>query len=207
MRKLISLIISIFTLTLNINAQSAETILKSAIDKLKSYENISIEFDYNMINAEAGIYETMEGAAFLQGNAYRMLVMDQEIICNGKTMWIYTPENEEVIISDANEDNSGNPLKLIESYYENVTAKFINEDNGSIKKIEATPTSPEEIFSNMIITIDIKSLNIKDIHIFDSNDNEFVYVINKFVTNQKLPADFFTFKEQEHPDAEIIDMR
>ena len=44
-------------------------------------------------------------------------------------------------------------------------------------------------------------------HVFDKNKNEFVYVITKFVTNQKLPAGFFTFKETDYPDAEIIDMR
>jgi len=208
MKKHILLIINILAIAFNANAQTAETILKAAVDKLKSYENFGIEFDYNMINAEAGIYETMDSnTVVLQGDAYRMVIMNQEIICDGTTIWIYTPDNEEVMISDASEDNSGNPFNMIESYYENVTTKFVGESDGNIKKIEAISISSEDNFSSMILTINVNTLEIKEIHIFDSNGNEFACIINKFVTNQKLPVDFFTFKESDYPDVEIIDMR
>ena len=64
-----------------------------------------------------------------------------------------------------------------------------------------------QYFKKIIITLDSNNLEIKDIHHFDIDETEFVYVIKKFVTNQKLPAEFFTFKESDFPDAEIIDMR
>ncbi|MBP5643717.1 MAG: outer membrane lipoprotein carrier protein LolA [Bacteroidales bacterium] len=207
MKKHILLTISLLALLFNANAQKAESIFKSAVDKLKSYDNIEIVFDYNMINTEAGIYETMEGFGVLQGDAYKLRIMGQDIICDGNTTWTYNADAEEVMISDVDRtDGGGTPLAIIEEYYDNITAKIIHEA-GDVKKIEVKSLAGDENIDRIIVTINAKTSEIKDLHVFDKNKNEFVYVINKFVTNQKLPADFFTFKESDYPDAEIIDMR
>ena len=207
MKKHILLIIGILAFSFGIKAQNAETLFKNAVDKLKSYNNIEITFDYNMINTDAGIYETMEGAGVLQGDAYILHILGQDIICDGTTIWTYNADAEEVMISDVdNADGGGSPLSIINSYYDNITAKIIN-DAGTIKKIEVKPLVADENIEKLIVTLNSKTLEIKDLHVFDKNKNEFVYVITKFLTNQKLPAGLFTFKESDYPDAEIIDMR
>ena len=207
MKKHILLIISILALTFSAKAQNAETLFKNAVDKLKSYNNIEIAFDYNMINTEAGIFETMEGSGVLQGDAYVLHILGQDIICDGTTIWTYNADAEEVMISDVdNADGGGSPLSIINSYYDNISAKVVDEA-GIIKKIEVKPLFSDENIEKLLVTLNTNTLEIKDLHIFDKNKNEFVYVITKFVTNQKLPAGFFTFKEADYPDAEIIDMR
>lgn len=201
------LLIIIALMALATKAQNAETMFKSAVDKLKKYDNIEIAFDYNMINTEAGIYETMDGAGFLQGEAYKLFIMGQVIICDGNTTWTYNSDAEEVMITEVDKsDGSGSPIAVIESYYDNISAKFVDE-KGAVKKIEVKSLMSNDNFKKIIVTLDSNTLDIKDIHLFDNDDTEFVYVIKKFVTNQKLPADFFTFKESDFPDAEIIDMR
>ena len=84
------LLIIIALLTFGVKAQNAESMFKSAVDKLKSYDNIEIEFDYNMINIEAGIYETMEGSGYLQGDAFKLIIMGQVIICDGTSLQGWT---------------------------------------------------------------------------------------------------------------------
>lgn len=206
MKKRILLIISIIALSFGLKAQNAETIFREAVDKLKSYDNIEIVFDYNMINTEAGIYETMEGIGYLQGDAYKLKIMGQDIICDGSTTWTYNADAEEVMISEVDPDGGGSPISIIESYYDNITAKIV-EDGGFTKKIEVKSLISDENIDRLIVSLDSQTLEIKDLHVFDKNKNEFVYDITKFVTNQKLPTDFFTFKESDYPDAEIIDMR
>ena len=201
------LLIIIALMALSAKAQNAETLFKSAVDKLKSYDNIEIAFDYNMINTEAGIFETMDGAGFLQGDAFKLFIMGQVIICDGHTTWTYNSDAEEVMITEVDKsDGSGSPISVIESYYDNITAKYVDEA-GAIKKIEVKSLISNDNFKKITVTLDSNTLEIKDIHLFDNDETEFVYVIKKFVTNQKLPADFFTFKESDFPDAEIIDMR
>ena len=207
MKKCIFLIISLLALSIGLKAQSAESLFRGIIDKLKSYNNVEITFDYNMINTEAGIYETMDGIGFLQGESYKLKIMGQDIICNGSTIWTYNADAEEVMISEVDKsDGSGSPLAILDSYYDNITAKIV-EESGTAKKIEVKSLISNENIEKIIVTIDTNSSEIKDLHVFDKNKNEFVYVITKFVTNQQLPADFFTFKESDYPDAEIIDMR
>ena len=201
------LLIIIALMAFAAKAQNAEALFKSAVDKLKAYDNIEIAFDYNMINTEAGIFETMDGAGFLQGDTFKLFIMGQVIICDGHTTWTYNSDAEEVMITEVDKsDGSGSPISIIESYYDNISAKFVDEA-GTIKKIEVKSLMNNDNFKKIIITLDSNSLEIKDIHLFDNDETEFVYVIKKFVTNQKLPADFFTFKESDFPDAEIIDMR
>lgn len=201
------LLIIIALMALATKAQNAETMFKSAVDKLKKYDNIEIAFDYNMINTEAGIYETMDGAGFLKGEAYKLFIMGQVIICDSNTTWTYNSDAEEVMITEVDKsDGSGSPIAVIESYYDNISAKFVDE-KGAVKKIEVKSLMSNDNFKKIIVTLDSNTLDIKDIHLFDNDDTEFVYVIKRFVTNQKLPADFFTFKESDFPDAEIIDMR
>lgn len=207
MKKRIILIISLLTLSIGLKAQSVESLFRGIIDKLKSYDNIEITFDYNMINTEAGIYETMDGIGYLQGDSYKLKIMGQDIICDGTTIWTYNADAEEVMISEVDKsDGSGSPLAILDSYYDNITAKIV-EESGTTKKIEVKSLISNENFDRIIVSIDTNTSEIKDLHVLDKNKNEFVYVITSFVTNQKLPADFFTFKASDYPDAEIIDMR
>ena len=207
MKRYFLLIISILTLGFGLKAQDAETMFKAAVDKLKSYDNIEIAFNYSMINTEAGIYETMEGSGFLQDKAFKLHIMGQDIICDGRITWTYNADAEEVMISEVDSDGGNSPIAIINSYYDNITAKFLESNNGSDKLIEVKPLSGDENIEKIVVSIDEKRLEIKDLHVFDHNKNEFVYDITKFVTNQKLPAGFFTFNEADYPDVEIIDMR
>ena len=207
MKRYFLLVLSIITLTFNLKAQDAETVFKAAVEKLKSHDNIEIEFDYSMINTGAGIYETMQGSGFLQGDAYKLKIMGQDVVCDGHTTWTYNADAEEVMIGEVDSEGGNSPLMIVSSYYDNITAKYLDGTNGSTKQIEAKPLFSDENIERIVVSIDENSLEIKNLHVFDKNNNEFVYEITKFVTNQKLPVDFFKFKESDYPDAEIIDMR
>lgn len=208
MKKHILLIISILALSVSAMAQNAETVFRNALTNLKSYQNIEIAFDYNMINTEVGIYETMDGYGFIQGDAYKLHIMGQDVICDGTTMWTYNADAEEVMISTVDKnDGNASPLSIIEAYNDNITAKFLDESNGDIKKIEIKSLFGDDNFEKIIVTLNTKTLAIKDVHVYDKEKNEFVYDITRFVTNQNIPAGFFTFKEADYPNAEIIDMR
>lgn len=207
MRKIILLIISILTLNFCTKAQDAEQIFKSAVDKLKTYKTIEIAFDYQMRNEEAGIDETMTGTGFMQGDAYRLNVAGQDMICDGTTLWTHIIDSEEVMISSVDPDGESSPLATITSYYDNVNAEFTGNADNTLKSIEITPKEDDNSFSKLLVVIDSKTLNLNEVHVFDNNGSEFVYKITKFVTDQELPANTFIFNEDDYPNVEVIDMR
>lgn len=207
MKKYLMLIISILVLATNTFAQNAEQVFKAAVDKLKAYNNIEIAFDYRMINTAAGIDELMTGTGHLQGDSYKLNIAGQEMICDGSTLWTYMPDSQEVMVSSVDSEDGGSPLSIINSYYDNINAKFLNGNDMSRMSIEVTPKEKDENFNRLVVIIGTKTMELKEVHLFDNNDSEFVYSITKFITNQILPDNFFIFNEEDYPDAEIIDMR
>lgn len=192
--------------SLSAYCQKADEMFRSVVDGIKAFKNIEISFEYKMTNDVVGINETITGSGFLQGDAYRLNLGSQILICDGNTLWTYLPDDAEVMISDVNaEDGSNTPLSIIESYYDNVNV-VLDDKNEDFKSFVITPQN-EDKFKKIIVNIDKKTSHLKEIHVYDDDDNIFSYIINKFITNQELPQNTFVFDEESHPDVEVIDMR
>ena len=204
-RKTFLLIFGILA-SIAIQAQSADEFLKQAIEKNKSYNDISIIFNYQMINNSAGIYENINGYASMKGDSYIMNVDGQKMICDGTTLWTYLVDDEEVMISEVTDDSNTSPIAIIDSFSQNITASFVESDNHDIKIIEVRENEGDT-FEKARLHFNIKDLNIKKVHIIVGDGNEFIYEITDFKTNQNLPDSMFTFDETMHPNVEVIDMR
>ena len=189
-----------------IQAQSADEFLKKASEKNKSYNDISVIFNYQMINSSAGVYENINGYASMKGGSYIMNIDGQEMICDGTTLWTHLIDDEEVMISEVTDENNTSPIAIIDSFSQNITASFVESDNPDIKIIEVKETEGDT-FEKVRLHFDIKDLNIKKVHIIVGDGNEFIYEITDFKTNLNLPDSMFTFDETMHPNVEVIDMR
>ena len=189
-----------------IQAQSADEFLKKAIERNKSYNDISVIFNYQMINNSAGVYENINGYASMKGGSYIMNIDGQEMICDGTTLWTHLVDDEEVMISEVTDENNTSPIAIIDSFSQNITASFGESDNPDIKIIEVKENEGDT-FEKVRLHFDNKDLNIKKVHIIVGDGNEFIYEITDFKTNLNLPDSMFTFDETIHPNVEVIDMR
>lgn len=205
MKKYILILIGILT-SISLSAQTAEEYLNSVIEKHKSYDDISIIFNCKVVDTENGYHESTTGHASMKGDSYIMNIEGQEMICNGETLWTHLIYDEEVMISEVTEDNDSSPLGIINSFSENVTATFIETDDPDIKVIEIKEII-DATFEKILLSFNKHNSNIKKIHIFISEGNEFIYEITDFKTNQNLPDSMFIFDETIHPNVEVIDMR
>lgn len=206
MKRILYITFLVLFTSMSAYCQKADEMFRSVIDGIKAYKNIEISFEYKMTNDVVGINETITGSGFLQGDAYRLNLGSQILICDGNTLWTYLPDDAEVMISDVNaEDGSNSPLSIIESYYDNVNV-VLDDKNEDFKSFVITPQN-EDKFKKIVVNIDKKTSHLKEIHVYDDDDNIFSYIINKFITNQELPQNTFVFDEESHPDVEVIDMR
>ena len=205
MKKYILIIIGILT-SISLSAQNADEFLNSVIEKHKSYDDISVVFNCKVVNVEGNFNESTTGYASMKGNSYIMNIDGQEMICNGETLWTHLIDDEEVMISDVTEDNDTSPIAIINSFSENVTATFIESNDPNIKVIEIKENI-DATFEKVLLSFNNNNLNIRKIHIFISDGNEFIYEITDFKTNQDLPDSMFIFDETQHPNVEVIDMR
>ncbi len=214
MKNLMKTLILLFLvgMTQQLTAQdTAEELLRKVIDQTKSYPAMKVEFDYRMINEDAGIDELKTGEVFIQGDAYKLVMAGQSVISNGNTIWTILEDSEEVMISDAMEgEESITPSRLLTSYYEDHKISYFQENRRNQtpghKTIELKPESGKK-FAKIHIDIQEQGLQIKQFTIFDNGGNSFIYVIKNLDELFEPTPGFFEYDEAEYPAYEMIDMR
>lgn len=214
MKKLI-LLISILFLAPYVYSQdnsNAKTILDAVSKQTKSYTSIEISFSYTMENKAKKLKEVKTGSAVLKGDKYYLNFSGQEVFCDGKTIWTYIKDNNEVQINNvnANDEQAFNPSQLLTDYSKKFTPKFIKEETrGAViyQIIDLTPLKARS-YIKIRLEIDKAKKQIANSIVYDKNGSTtYTYAITKFVTNKTFADSKFIFKKSDHPGVEEVDLR
>jgi len=187
----------------------AVELLDQVSAKTKAYASIKADFSYKMENAKARINEEKLGTLLLNGDKYKMQASGQTVICDGKTMWTFMPETNEVQINSLdNKDESLTPSKLLSNYNTNFKSRILTEKNidPNTIKVELVPNTVKN-YNRAVLTVDKAKLQVKSFVIYDKNGNIFTYTITRFQTDLPVSAADFTFDQKKFPGVEVIDMR
>ena len=112
MNKIFLLLISICSFAWSQDA--SKVLLKEVSDKLLAQENISLQFNYTLFNAEANINQETSGKVQLKGEKYRFEYLGIIQLNDTKNTYTIVPENEEVtIVSNENAGSEMNPAKIL----------------------------------------------------------------------------------------------
>jgi outer membrane lipoprotein carrier protein len=189
------------------NDKKATAILDEVSAKTKLYKTIKIEFTYAMDNAKEKIHDKFKGSLLSKGDKYKLTAAGQDVISDGKTMWTYLKEANEVQINNAGEDDdSFTPTKLLSGYGKDYKSKFI-EEKGNDQIIELYPLKKGKTFTKVQLTIDKSKKQISKFVIYDRSGSTFSYIVDKFIADQPISDNVFTFNKAEHPGVDINDMR
>ncbi len=206
----IALIPSLFAQDAEKGDKKSREILDKVSAKTEAYKSFEADFTYKMQNKEAGIDESKEGVLIVSGDKYNLKIAGQEIICDGKTVWTYIKDADEVQINSVEDnDESITPNNLFSSYQKDYKSKFVRETfqyGTDVYVIDLTPLEGKN-FSRVRIIIDKDKLEILDFTIFDNSGSSYSYVINKFTPDVEVKDSDFTFNPADYPDVEVVDMR
>ncbi len=190
--------------------KSADQLLKAVVEKTRNTPNLKIEFSYQMINTKAGINEKKNGTLFLNGDAYKVLIDGQTIVSDGKTVWTYLPESNEVMVSNAGTgDEALSPTSLLSSYFKNYKATFGNDKENTskgLKTIELRGAAGSK-FPKVLVGVREAAEQLGKLVIFDNGGNKFVYDMSRMTPNTTLARNFFTFNPADYPGIDVVDMR
>lgn len=190
--------------------QIAATLLDEVSTKTKSYKSIKADFTYTMENKQARINEEKSGTLLVSGDKYKLNIVGQIVISDGKTIWTYIQESNEVQInSPDNKDDALTPSKLLSSYSENYKSKIIRDKNQTDPDIEVLELTPNKVrnFTKAILSIDKIKKQVKSFALYDKNGNTFTYKVTKFTSDAPFSPTDFTFDPKQFPGVEVIDMR
>ena len=189
------------------NDKKATAILDEVSAKTKLYKTIKIEFTYAMDNAKEKIHDKFKGSLLSKGDKYKLTAAGQDVISDGKTMWTYLKDANEVQVNTAGaDDDSFTPTKLLSGYGKDYKSKFI-EEKGNDQIIELYPMKKGKTFTKVQLTIDKNKKQISKFVIYDRSGSTFSYIVDKFIADQAIADNVFSFNKADHPGVEINDMR
>lgn len=184
----------------------AKSILDLLSNKTKSYSSIKAEFTNTFSNTITDLNESQSGTIYLKENAYKLELESQIIISDGETNWIYLIDEEEVNITEIDdEENELNPSKIFTIYEDGYNYKFINEGS-NVYQINLIPKESSP-FSKVELFINKHKMQISSFNMIDKQGSNYKYTIDSFETNIEFNNDFFIFNTKEYPDVEVIDLR
>ena len=184
----------------------AKSILDLLSNKTKSYSSIKAEFTNTFSNTITDLNESQSGTIYLKENAYKLELESQIIISDGETNWIYLIDEEEVNITEIDdEENELNPSKIFTIYEDGYNYKFINEGS-NVYQINLIPKESSP-FSKVELFINKHKMQISSFNMIDKQGSNYKYTIDSFETNIEFNNDFFIFNTKEYPEVEVIDLR
>lgn len=195
--------------------QKAKEILDKVTQTTQSYKSIEANFSFEMENKEQNINEKHTGNVVLKGNKYKVHLteMGLEVYSDGKDVWTYMSEANEVNISAINgqqEDNMMDPSKVFTIYQNGFNYKYIGEENQNgriIYAIDLIPQSSNNNYSLIRVNIDKAKMSIYSARMQGKDGNTYTVKIDQFKTDKAFDDSFFVFDPKKHPNIEIVDMR
>jgi len=219
MNKTLSIIAFSLLLAISSFAQQgieAEKILDKLAQKNKSYETIQADFDVKYKNLQGGDETTYTGGRIvMKGDKYKLKLNKSTIYYDGKTQWNHLRDVDEVNISEPVQDKEkqdiiNHPNKLFELYKKDFKYKYIDKtetNNQVYHKIDLFPKNLEKDYSRIRLMIEAKNFQIHSAKIFGKDGSRYTIIIKNMEVSEEIADSTFVFNKDEHPDAEVIDMR
>lgn len=214
MKKHFLILLCTFFLAASICAQDADNkskeILSNLANKIKSYNTLRVDFTYKMENKQEKINESINGILYLKKEKYRLELDQQIVICDGKTVWTYLKDANEVQINNVTEsEDEITPQNIFTIYEKGHRSKHIREGQENGKKVHVVELVPKETKQYYKVRLNIeKTTNmLVSAVVFDRNNTTFTYTISKNQPNISIADEKFTFNAASYPKVEIIDLR
>ena len=196
-----------FLLSFSMQAQDqkAKALLDQVTAKVKSYDNIVIDFKYSLSNSKENINQESKGNVTMQDNKYVLNFMGVTKIFDGKKNYTIVPEDEEITISKYNEnDDSGiTPSKMLtffNSGYKYSMDILQNVKGRKIQYIKLVPISSKDQRKQILLGIDSQTKHIYNLIENGKNGTKTTLTVNSFKTNQPLSKNQFIFTESKYPN-------
>ncbi len=202
--KIFFLLIATFSLQAQ-NSAKAKNLLDDVSAKIKTYNNIVIDFKYSLNNPKENINQESKGNVALKGNLYNLNFMGVTKIFDGKKVYTIVPEDEEITISkfDDSDENAVTPSKMLtffQSGYKYSWDILQNVKGRKIQYVKLIPISSKDQRKEILIGIDVQTKNIYNLIESGKNGTKTTLTVNSFKTNQPLSKNHFTFTQSKYPN-------
>lgn len=184
------------------NSAKAKSLLDEVYNKVKSYDNIFVDFKYSLNNEEANINTETRGDVTMQGDKYLFNYLGSKQLYDGKKVYTVVPENEEVTIEEKLDDeNTITPSKMLTFYKQghNYDWDILQNIQGrKIQFVKLTPIDTNSEIKSILLGIDVETKHIYKLIETGKNGTKTTITVNSFKIDQPLSKTLFTFDENKY---------
>jgi outer membrane lipoprotein-sorting protein len=186
------------------DANKAKMLLDKVTAKVKGYQNIQIDFKYNLRNVKEKVNQDSKGNVILKGDQYVLNFMGVTRISDGKKLYNIVSEDEEITISniDANDEDNQTPEKMLTFFNKGFKYSWDISQTLQGKKIQyikLIPISTKDDRKQILVGIDTNTNHIYNTISTSKNGTIITLTVNSFKTNQVLQKNQFTFVQSKYP--------
>jgi outer membrane lipoprotein-sorting protein len=190
------------------NDPKAKTILDELSAKTKAYTSIKAEFNFTTEKKDK-TKESQNGKIQTKGNKYKLEIPGHEIYCDGKTIWDFIKDANEVQVKDmeAGSEDAVNPSNIFTMYEKGFKYKFDGED-ATTQTISLFPENPDKKkYHTVKLYIDKTKKQLTSVKMMMKDGTTQTYTIKSFTTNAPIADTEFTFNTKAHPGVSVEDLR
>ncbi len=211
-----SIAIIIISLTVSSYGQQdvkAKAIIHDFSTMAKEYKTIQTDFVFSMIDTRENTHEDYEGTISVKEEKFRINMLDTETYFNGKTIWNFLVEVQEVNITEPDEEDEfflAAPYKIFSPDENEFKFKFIGEtyiDNVPVYEIDLFPRNLDQEYARIRLQINKTNMTLCSVKYFRKDGIHYNIKLSNLKTNLNLPDSYFIFNVEDHPDVEVIDLR
>ncbi|GAL88491.1 LolA family protein [Jejuia pallidilutea] len=205
MKKLIFILSIVCTVFSGFSQNKGKALLNEVSEKVKNYDNISIDFKYILENTAENIKQETRGDVVLEGEKYKLNILGITRLYDGKTLYTISPEDEEVTITTQAEDEADaiTPSKMLSFYEDGYTYAMDivqNIKGRKIQYVKLTPIDSNSEIDYILLGIDATTKHIYNLIQIGKNGTKTTLTVNSFKTNEPLSKTLFTFDADKYQD-------
>jgi outer membrane lipoprotein-sorting protein len=202
----------LFSLTFVIHSVSAQNtakgkeILSAMSKKYKGYSTIKADFKYILEVQSEKFKEEQKGSFSLKGQKFRLEMGEQSVMCDGKLIWTYLKDANEVQVNRFDPKAMNISPTEIFTMYEKGFLYAYTGDEGNYEVIELTPNDKKVNYFKVKIFVDKLKKVIAKAKIYEKNGNIFTYEILNQVPNSPMTDNMFVFDKTKYPKVTVTDL-
>lgn len=207
-----SLIILYCLFTFPLMAQQdpeAMKVLSEFSKRATSAPSVSISFNMFTNDSRDGAVSTMEGSVVLSGNMFMLTMPENSVWADGKTIWSYLPDINEVTITEVDPDDTSflsKPSLLFSMYKKGYKVRLVEQTD----KEWVIDLYPEDISGSLVrmrLKVGNQGYDLKSAEYKTKDGITVTLNTQKYDLGFKPGTDFFTFNPAGHKGIDVIDMR
>jgi outer membrane lipoprotein carrier protein len=200
----LTLVLLIAAPTIPASAQSLDDVVREIEAVYGRMTDLRADFTQTAFNKSLNQTIPARGTVYLKkGGKLRWEYVEptpQEIVSDGKKLWVYTPTLNQANVADAPEalaGPAGSFLAGLGRLRTEFQVRFLNpvqpKDSEGNWALDLTPKQPLPTMTRLILSVDPKSWEIRKAVVHDQFENTVTMRFTKMAVNSGLPERTFTF--------------